>query len=443
MTGNAAATRMEVGNTRMDAYAKPTKVPMRYLPQISIAERDRRWDGLRKLMILGRYDALVFLGNDIFWDMGVANIRYVFNVASKVLLYGAFFVEGDPVVWNSTPHMQIPYNFLHSVQDWVDDIRPFQGLPAIAAELRGRGMERSRIGLVGYSSTIQAFSTLLAGEVEMLRDQLPNAELIDAGHLLERMRLVKSEEEIGMLRKAAGIGRKVIDTMIEHARPGRTEADLFAEMIRTQIVNGGEPNIFNLLASGPVEHPETELWHLLHGLDQPQTPSLRPLAEGDLVISEWHSKYGGYLAHTEYTVYIGKKAPQQLHDIFKVCVESLDASKEALRAGNTLREAWRAIRKPCEKAGYAFVELGFHAMGLGSPEFPTVIYAENSPAMMLNGSRIGDLVLEEGMCFGNNLDIYNPAWKIDIGCMLSDFMVVRPGGAECLVNTPRQLAETA
>jgi Xaa-Pro aminopeptidase len=374
--------------------------------------------------------------------MGMANMRYIFHVASKVSLYGLFLLDDAPVVWNSTPHMNKPYNFLKSMQEWVHDIRPFQGLGAIAAELRDRNLDGSRIGLVGYTSTIQTVPTLLAGEVEALRKALPHAELADAGALLEQMRLVKSPEEIGMLRRAAAIGRTVVNTMVEKAQPGVTEAELFAEMIRTQIANGGEPNIFNLLASGPVEHPSDELWHLLHGLDQPQAPSMRPLKEGDIVISEWHSKYGGYLAHTEYTVYVGTSAPAQLHDIFKVCVECLDASREHFKVGNTLRNVWEACRRPCERAGYGFVELGFHAMGLGSPEFPTVIYASGEGPPALNGSRIGDLVLEDGMTFGNNLDIYNPKWKLDVGCMLSDFMVVREREGELLVNTPRVLGES-
>lgn len=422
--------------------ARPTKVPMQYLPQLSLAERDRRWDALRKRMLLARMDALVFLGNDIYWDMGIANIRYVFHTASKIALYGAFFIDAPPIVWNSVPHMNRPYNYLRSTQSWTEDIRPFQGLGAICAELRARGLERGRIGLVAYSSTIQTTPTFIHGEMDVLKRELPNAELADASWILEQMRLVKSEEEIGMLRKAGAVARKVVDALVATARPGVTEAEVFAEMIRTQIANGAEPNVFNLLASAPIDHPPTELWHVLHGLDQPQVPCARPLAENDIVACEYHTKYGGYLAHTEYTVYVGKKPPQQLLNIFKVCVECLDVSKEVLKAGVTLREAWEAIRKPCSKAGYDFVELGFHAMGLGSPEFPTVIYMPGFGSNALNGHRIGDFVLEEGMAFGNNLDIFNPDWKPDIGCMYSDFMIVRKSGAECLVNTPRELGVT-
>ena len=56
--------------------AKPTREPMRYMPQFSLAERDRRWDRVRKKMLMEGLDALVLLGNDIYWGMGMANLRY-------------------------------------------------------------------------------------------------------------------------------------------------------------------------------------------------------------------------------------------------------------------------------------------------------------------------------------------------------------------------------
>ena len=76
--------------------------------------------------------------------------------------------------------------------------------------------------------------------------------------------IVKSEEEIGFLRKAGKIARKVIDAMVETARPGIPDAAVYAEMIKTQIANGGGPNIFNLFAACPLDHATTDLWHLLH-----------------------------------------------------------------------------------------------------------------------------------------------------------------------------------
>ena len=421
--------------------ARATRELLKYVPQLSLAERDRRWDRIRKKMVMAGLDALVFLGNDIYWGMGMANLRYVLQVDSQIGADAIFPLVGDPVVWNAVPHMNRPTSMYLSLQEWIADFRNRGGIPAVADELRARGLERSKLGLVGFSSTIQTTPTILHADVVALGKLLPQATFIDASWMLEEMRMVKSEEEIAMLRQAGRIARKVIDAMVATARPGVPEALVYAEMIKTQIASGGEPNVFNLFASGPVEHPTSELWHTLHGSEQPLTPTMRPLAPGDIVVSEWHTKYGGYRCHTEFTVYLGQKAPKALLDIWAVSVECLLASKEALVAGRTIREALQIIRAPAERAGLDWVELGFHAMGTASPEFPTVVYQEGYGSNTLNGHGIGDLVLEEGMTFGNNIDLHDSLWKPDVGCMLSDFMVVRPRQAECLIGTPLELPQ--
>jgi Xaa-Pro aminopeptidase len=421
--------------------ARATRVPSKHIPQLSLKERDRRWDRARKAMLMAGLDAFVFLGNDIYWGMGMANMRYMLQVDSHLGAEAIFPLSGEPVVWSGVPHMNRPTNPYLSLNTWLSDFRTRGGIAAVADELRARGLDRSRLGLIGFSSTIQITPTLLYQDVISLKKSLPEADFVDASHLLQDMRMVKSEEEIEILRGAGRIARKVLDAMIESARPGVPEAAVYAEMIRTHIANGGEPNIFNLFTSGPVEHPRNELWHMLHGSEQPLAPTMRPLAEGDLIVTEWHTKYGGYRCHTEFSVYLGKRAPKELLNIWNVSVECLQASKEALVAGKTIREALAIIRKPAERAGLDWVELGFHAMGTASPEFPTVVYAEGHGSNTLNGHRIMDMVLEEGMTFGNNVDLHDSRWKPDVGTMLSDFMVVRPGKAECLIGTPTELPQ--
>lgn len=420
--------------------AEPTRQLFEYVPRLSLQERDRRWDRLRKKMLMAGLDALIFFGSDIYWGMGMANMRYVFHIDSHLGGEGLLPLEGDPVVWTGPMHTNRPTSMYHSVQDWVGDLRDRGGPRAVAEEIRARGLAGSRLGLVAFSSTLQA-PTFLHSEITALESLLPQAELVDVSYLLQEMRTVKSEEEIDMLRIGGTIARAVVDSMIENARPGVLESELYADMIRTQIAMGAEPNVFNLLASGPVEHPEKELWHLLHGCEQPLTPTKRPLASGDLVLSEWHTKYCGLRCHTEFTVYVGPRAPAELMNIFEVAVACLEASEQALTPGRTLREAWRMIRQPAIDAGLDWVELGFHSMSTGSPEFPSVVYHEGTGPSVLNGDHIGDMVLEEGMTFGNNIDLHDPRWKPDVGCMLADFMVVRPGRAECLVDTPRELPQ--
>ena len=420
----------------------PTKELMKYLPQFSLAERDRRWAAARRRMATAGIDVLLLIGNDFFWDMGMVNLRYLTQIGSKLGGYALFFLDDDPVVWNSNlPHMHRPTNIHLSTQEWVRDIRLSEGIPGIAAELRARGYDKARIGLAAFSSTIVTIPSLLHGEMVALERELPNATLVQAGWVLEELRMVKSEEEITMLTKASEIARRTVDTMIKVARPGITEAELYAELVKTQIVNGAEPVIFHLLASGPVEHSRSEIWHLVHGAEQPAVPTRRPLQTGDLVISEFHTYYGGYLAATEFTVYLGGKAPGPLRDIHKVCVEALQATLEVMKPGTPLEKVWEAIRRPCDKAGMDFVELGFHGHGMASPEFPTVVYRPGYGPPSMNGTRIGKLELQEGMVFGNNIDIFDPRWKPDVGCMFGDMVVVRRKGAEQLVHVPLELPE--
>ena len=59
----------------------------------------------------------------------------------------------------------------------------------------------------------------------------------------------------------------------------------------------------------------------------------------------------------------------------------------------------------------------------------------------MNGARLDNLVLEENMVFGNNIDIFDPGWKPDVGCMFGDMMVVKKGGAQKFVNVPLELPQ--
>jgi Xaa-Pro aminopeptidase len=419
--------------------AQATRELLQYVPQLSTKERDRRWNATRKRMIHSGIDALVFLGTDISVGSGMGNVRYIFQVGSVFGADGLFPLTGEPVIWNNIPHMYRPTPMFLSTQEWMTDFRLMEGPSVIADEIISRGLDHSRIGLVGFSSALQRTPTYLHTYIVELEKLLPNVQFVDSTGLIQEMRMVKSEEEIGMMRKAGKIARKVVDAMVSSARAGVPDAVVYAEMIKTQIANGADPLIFNLFSAGPVEHPQQELWHLLHGCEQPLTPSMRPLKKGDLVISEYHTQYGGYRVHTEYTVYLGKKAPKELLNIWDVSVETLLASKEALIPGRTIREAIKMIRKPAKKAGLDWVELGFQTKGTASPEFPTVVYEDGyGPAQLRSNC---DLVLEEGMTMGNNIDIHDSRWKPDVGCMLADFMVVRPGGAECLIGTPLEMAQ--
>lgn len=420
---------------------------MEYLPQFSLSERDRRWTAVRESMALYSIDCLLLWDSDRFFGMGSANLRYLTQITGqRIGGMGIFPLNGKPIVFAAPPHMHtVPYPVYQSFQDWIDETREMSGLLPVIETLRERGYEKANIGLVGFSGAFRSY-TIPYQDYNLLKEELPHANLIEATPLLEQVRMIKSLEEIEMLTKCGKIARKKIDAMIESCKPDVKECELYANMVKADISNGGEAFIFNLLASGSVTDTKYRQ-HLLHGRGQPFSPTTRVLKKGDLVITEFHTSYGGYLTAVEKSVFIGKP-PKELRRVHDVAVECFQNGIEKFRPGTKLNDVLEAFRGPVYKAKMDYIEIGFHGHGLSSPEFPAITYPpkkkeekvgehERIGRESLSGEGgIGSLEIRENMVFGTNIDIHDPKWRNDVGIMLGDTIWVTKDGPYRLVKTP-------
>lgn len=405
-----------------------------YTPQLSIQERDRRWQAVRKGMEAKGVDCLIIWGNTISQGLGMANVRYLTQIGSWHGGMVLFPFHGEVTLFSAPPHMSIPYNGYLASQDWVQDIRPYS-MNALVAEIKARGLTRRRLGVVTYGNVV-AGNNLTYYDYLALTTALPEATFTDVSEMIDDLRRLKSPEEIAMLEKSGNIARKVVDAMIKTAAPGVGENELYASMIHTQLLEGAEPNIFILMSSGPVEENGGIRRRLLHGNDQPLCPIRRPLKRGDLIICEFHVSYGGYLSAVEFSVFVGTPPPE-LKELHKVAVECLRAAVEHFRPGVTLHQLASAMRHPVLSRGLDYLELGFHNHGLSSADFPTIVY---KPGMgIMGGDNMPDFVLQENMVFGTNIDIHNPGWKTDVGVMLGDTIQVTSAGGRRLVGIPLEL----
>ncbi len=399
-----------------------------HLPQLSLAERDRRWTGLREAMGRRGLDCLLIWGTDRFFGMGTANLRYVTHIAAKQG-FCCFPRTGDPVAFIENVHMYRPYGPYLLTQDWMADVRPVTGMGALIAAVRDLGLARGRLGTVGYGSAHQQH-IIAYQEYEALRAGLPEAELVDATEVLDELRLIKSAEEIAFLERSGRVAAAMIGALLAAGRAGARECDVYAEMVRALIMAGGEPYIFCFFSAAPVDAGER---YLLHARPQPVTPTTRSICAGDLVLTEFHASYGGYLTGVEFSAFVGS-APRELARVHAVAAESLQAGADRLRPGTPLREAWEAFRRPVLTAGMDYIECGFHGHGLGSPEFPAVIYKPEEPG--LSGRGLEDFALRPGMVLSINIDIHDPRWRRDVGIMLGDTVVVTETAPRLLAGIP-------
>ncbi len=423
---------------REQIFSEKELLPLQ-VPIQSIDERDRRWAALREKMHLHALDALVMVGTDFNASMGMANIRYVTQVGTMLGAYVLFPRVGDPVLFYGAPHMHLPGPWQQVPGHWLEDVHPMSGVQGVIDALSRHGLRDARLGYVGYRDMLIPETHIPAFFLDQLRRDVPGATLIDATPLLDEMRSIKSEEEIQFLRRAGEISRKRIERLAATAREGATEADVWAAMEHEMIVNGGEPSSFTMLSSGPVTGPDGDRYvaGLLHGAEVPFTATMRRLAEGDLIVCEFHTSYGGYLAGTEFSVFLGEP-PAELRRIHEAGVHVIRMAQDLFVPGRPLREVYTAFHDYAAGEGLDFVELGFHGHGLSSPEFPAVVYRETE-GQLLNRPGLGDLRLHENMVFGLNVDLHDPSWRKDVGLMMGDTVRVTPEGAEYLCNTPLDL----
>lgn len=252
--------------------------------------------------------------------------------------------------------------------------------------------------------------SLLAAE--LITSRTGASELVDIGPEIRRQRLIKNEDEIEKLVRAAAITDAAGEEVISRLHAGTTEVDV-ALMIASAIGEGGGTLSFTtLVQSGP----NSALPHL--------EPSSRKLAPGDFVLLDFGGAYGGYKADTTRMVVVGE--PSARHsEIHALVLEAHDAAIDAVRPGITTGDVDAAARRIIETAGYG--ERFFHRVGHGLG-----LEAHENPSLD-PGSQT---VLEAGMVFTIEPGIYIPGWG---GVRIEDDVVVEEGGCRVLTKADRSL----
>ncbi len=114
------------------------------------------------------------------------------------------------------------------------------------AEVKRRGLANRRIGVEksAFFTPVQEYEAVLGG--------LPEATILDGSGVVEAARLIKSAEEIALMRETAAILDKGMQAGIDYTQAGRTEDEIAAEVHRVLIELGSEyPSLPHFICSGP------------------------------------------------------------------------------------------------------------------------------------------------------------------------------------------------
>jgi Xaa-Pro aminopeptidase len=100
----------------------------------------------------------------------------------------------------------------------------------VAADL---GLKGRRIGLAGQTGLLHSAAMCMTDELG------PTTTLVPADFILTRLRLIKSDYEVELLRDASRIGCEWMKIVLDAAQPGRTEGEVAGEGLKWLAASGG------------------------------------------------------------------------------------------------------------------------------------------------------------------------------------------------------------
>lgn len=196
------------------------------------------------------------------------------------------------------------------------------------------------------------------------------------------IRLIKSEEEIELLRKSSLLVGRTLAEVAKLIEPGveTLKLDKVAESFIRD--NGGEPGFLNYNG-----FPNTLCISInevvVHGI-----PSKQQLKDGDIISIDCGVKMDGFYGDSAYTFSVGEVAQEKL-DLMERTKMALYAGIEQATAGKRIGDIGFAIQSFVEPFGYSVVrDLVGH--GLGS-------HLHEKPEVPNYGCRGTGMKLKEGM----------------------------------------------
>ncbi|MEE4329453.1 MAG: aminopeptidase P N-terminal domain-containing protein, partial [Wenzhouxiangella sp.] len=146
-------------------------------------------------------------------------------------------------------------------------------------------------------------------------------ELVSLEPLLHEQRLIKSHDEIRCMRRAAKISARAQFRAMQVCRPGRTEAELTAELLHEYQRNGCPPAYMPIVAGGANAL-------ILHYIANDQ-----PLPDDGLVLIDAGCESDGYAADISRTFPVSGRFSAAQRDVYDIVLAAQAAAIDQVRPG--------------------------------------------------------------------------------------------------------------
>ncbi len=254
-----------------------------------------------------------------------------------------------------------------------------------------------------------------------LKDNLTNANFINAHLLINWVRYIKSEKEIQYMKDAGTLVKAGMQTAFDSIREGVKQSTVAGKIQNTLIAGnettqmGGEYSSLGIiLASGR----SASASHL--------TPSDKKFENNEGTIIELGGVKHRYHCPLSRTVYVGSPDPKT-SDTLKVTNEGIEKALDQTKPGNTCHDVATAFWAVLEKYGLEKESRAGYSIGIGYPPD----WGEHTFSIRKNEKTL----LESNVTFHLMCGMWMDTWGLE----LSESVRVTETGYELLTNVPRDL----
>jgi Xaa-Pro dipeptidase len=288
------------------------------------------------------------------------------------------------------------------VRGWEEDQNPWKLVKKAGQDMKPP--RRNGLAAVEPSTSYQSFLHI--------EDELAGWKFRNAAPVTERLRIIKSPEEISLIREAIGVTEAAMAATFSQLAVGMTERDVATLLSREMASRGASGG--GLVQFGPSSA-------LPHG-----GPSAGRLARETVVLIDAGSRVQGYTSDITRTIWFGDAPTDEFRKVYNLVHDAQTAALETAKPFTTLcQDLDRAARKVITDAGYGqyFTHRLGHGMGMDGHEVPYLVEG--------NETR-----LEPGMVFSNEPGIYQ---LNKFGVRIEDDCVMADSGVEVLSHRPPKL----
>ncbi len=291
---------------------------------------------------------LMFRQESMYWLTGYDTFGYVFF---QTLVLDQ---KGNIILLTRAPDLRQAQNTsnIEFIRIWEDKdgSNPTDDLKIILNELnlkgKNLGIEYEAYGLTGRNAL-------------KLNKSLENYCIIeDQSELITRLRVIKSQEEIIYVKKAAELADKALDQAWKYTKAGVSESKILAEMQKAVLESGGDyPANEYIIGSGH------------NALLCRYQAEKRNLSKQDQLSIEWAGTYKHYHSAMFRTIPVGKADPKHIK-MHEACVEALSNCENKLKPGNKVGDVFDVHAKTFDDLGYKKSRMNACGYSLGSTFSP-------------------------------------------------------------------------